>query len=142
MFAKNKKELENLIQVVRIQWRYRGEIWPGKMSYANNKKRKTTNDRRNIKTKLKKKSERSEKKKTYKHLGILEAVIIKQVEMKEKYKKVYSRRTRKLLDTKLYSRNLIKGNKRLAKILGIVLKVDEGRTTVNRPENKTTSDDS
>ena len=37
------------------------------------------------------------KKETYKYLGILEADIIKQVEMKEKIKKEYLRRTRKLL---------------------------------------------
>ena len=49
------------------------------------------------------------KKETYKYLGILEVDIIKQVEMKEKIKKEYLRRTRKLLKTKLSSRNLIKG---------------------------------
>ena len=48
-------------------------------------------------------------KETYKYSGILEADTIKQVEMKEKIKKEYFRRTRKLLKTKLYSRNLIKG---------------------------------
>ena len=48
-------------------------------------------------------------KETYKYLGILEANIIKQVEMKEKNKKEYLRWTRKLLETKLCSRNLIKG---------------------------------
>ena len=48
-------------------------------------------------------------KETYKYLGILEADTIRQVEMKEKIKKEYPRRTRKLLETKLYSRNLIKG---------------------------------
>ena len=41
--------------------------------------------------------------KTYKYFGILEADTIKQVEMKE-----YLRRIRKLLETKLSSRNLIK----------------------------------
>ena len=46
---------------------------------------------------------------TYKYLGILEAYTIKQAEMKEKLKKVYLRGTRKLLETKLNSRNLIKG---------------------------------
>ena len=46
---------------------------------------------------------------TYKYLGILEADTIKQVEMKNKIQKVYLRRTRKLLETKLSSRNLIKG---------------------------------
>ena len=47
-------------------------------------------------------------KETYKYLGILEADTIKQVEMKEKIQKEYLRRTRKLLETKLSSRNLIK----------------------------------
>ena len=46
---------------------------------------------------------------TYEYLGILEAVTIKQVEMKNKIQKEYLRRTRKLLETKLSSRNLIKG---------------------------------
>ena len=40
---------------------------------------------------------------TYKYLGI------KQVEMKEKIKKEYLRRTRKLHETKLSTRNLIEG---------------------------------
>ena len=46
---------------------------------------------------------------TYKYLGILVADTIKQVEMKNKIRKEYLRRTRKLLETKLSSRNLIKG---------------------------------
>ena len=46
---------------------------------------------------------------TYKYLGILEADTIKQVEMKDKIRKEYLRRTRKLLETKLSSRNLTKG---------------------------------
>ena len=48
-------------------------------------------------------------KETYKYLGILEADTIKQVEMKGKILKAYLRRTRKILETKLYCRNLIKG---------------------------------
>ena len=48
-------------------------------------------------------------KETYKYLGILEADTIKQEKMKEKIKKGYFRRTRKLLETKLCNRNLIKG---------------------------------
>ena len=44
-----------------------------------------------------------------KYLGILEADTIKQVERKNKIQKEYLRRTRKLLETKLNSRNLIKG---------------------------------
>ena len=48
-------------------------------------------------------------KETYKYMGILEADTIKQQEMKENIKKEYFRGTRKLLETKLYCRNLIKG---------------------------------
>ena len=46
---------------------------------------------------------------TNKYLGILEADTIKQVQMKDKIQKEYLRRTRKLLETKLSRRNLIKG---------------------------------
>ena len=45
---------------------------------------------------------------TYKYFGILEADTIKQVEMKNKIQKEYLRRTRKLLEKKLNSRNFIK----------------------------------
>ena len=48
-------------------------------------------------------------KETYKCPGMLEADTIKQVEIKEEIKKEYPRRTRKLLETKLCCRNLIKG---------------------------------
>ena len=48
-------------------------------------------------------------KETYKYLGIFEADIIKQVQMKDKIKKEYLRGTRKLLERKLSSRNLING---------------------------------
>ena len=48
-------------------------------------------------------------KKTYKYFGILEADTIKQVEVKEKIKKEYLRKTRKLLETKLCGKNVIKG---------------------------------
>ena len=50
-----------------------------------------------------------EEKETYKYLGILEADTIKQVQMKDIIWKKYLRRTRKLQETKLSSRNLIKG---------------------------------
>ena len=48
-------------------------------------------------------------KETYKYLGILDDDTIKQVETKEKIKKEYLRRTRKLLEAKPSSRNCIKG---------------------------------
>ena len=44
-----------------------------------------------------------------KYLGIVEADTIKQVEMKDKIRKEYLRRTRKLLKTKLSCRNVIEG---------------------------------
>ena len=48
-------------------------------------------------------------KETYKYSGILEVDTIKHAEMKEKIKKKeYLRRTRKLFETKLHSRSLIK----------------------------------
>ncbi len=47
-------------------------------------------------------------KETYKYLGIWETDTIKQVEMKDNIQKEYLRRSRKLLETKLSSRNLIK----------------------------------
>ena len=50
-----------------------------------------------------------EENETYKYLGILEADTIKQVQMKDLIWKEYLRRKRKLLETKLSSRNLIKG---------------------------------
>ena len=43
---------------------------------------------------------------TYKYLGFLEANTIKQGEIKNKIQKDYLRRARKLLETKLSSRNL------------------------------------
>ena len=46
---------------------------------------------------------------TYKYLGILGVDTTKQVEMEEKIQKEYLMRTRKLLETKLSSRNFIKG---------------------------------
>ena len=48
-------------------------------------------------------------KEIYKYLDILEADTIKQVEMKDQIKKEYLRKTRKLLETQLSNRNLIKG---------------------------------
>ena len=70
------------------------------MRHGSNEKRRTTHDRRNRTIKSRK---------THKHLGILDADAIKQVEMKENIKKEYLRITRKLHVTKLDSRNLVKG---------------------------------
>ena len=71
-------------------------------------------------------------KETYKYLGILEVDTIKQVEMKEKILKEYFKRTRKLQETKLYSKNLTKGINTWVvppcKILRTILEMDKGRT--------------
>ena len=48
-------------------------------------------------------------KETYTYLGMLKVDTSKQAEIKEKIKEEYLKWTRKLLKTKLYSRNLIKG---------------------------------
>ena len=45
----------------------------------------------------------------YKYFGIFEADTLKQMQMKDIMQKEYLRRTRKLLETKLSSRNLFKG---------------------------------
>ena len=50
-----------------------------------------------------------EEKEAYIFLGMWEAVTIKQREMKEKKIKEYIRRTKKLLEVKLYCRNLVQG---------------------------------
>ena len=50
-----------------------------------------------------------EKKETSKSLGILEANVIKQAEMKENIEKKYHKRTMKLHESKVYCRNLTKG---------------------------------
>ena len=46
-------------------------------------------------------------KENYKYLGLLDEETIKQADMKEKVRKNNLRRTRKLLETMLYRRNLI-----------------------------------
>ena len=78
------------------------------MCHASNEKQETTHDERNG-TNKSRQIRTLEEKETYKYLGISEAGTIKQVKIKQKRKKVYCRRTKKVLETKLYSRNLVKG---------------------------------
>ena len=70
-----------------------------------------------------------EENETYKYLAILEADTIKQVQIKDTIRKEYLRRTRKLLETKLSCRNLIKGINTwavsLVRYSGPFLKVDQ-----------------
>ena len=78
------------------------------MCLAKKERRKMTNGGRNRTTRSRK-IRMLGVKETYKYLGILEVDTIKHAEMKEKDEKKYLRRTRKLLESKLYGRNLIKG---------------------------------
>ena len=109
LFAKNEKELETLIHTVRIYSRDTGKefgIEKCAMLVMKSGKRHLTDV---IELPNKDKIKSHAENETYKYLGILEADTIKQAEMKEKIQKEYLRRTRKLLETKLNSRNLIKG---------------------------------
>ena len=65
-------------------------------------------------------------KEMYKYLRILEADTIKQGDIKEKIQKEYLRRTRKLHETKLSSRNLIKGiNTRAVYLVKYSMQIDQ-----------------
>ena len=109
LFAKNEKEQETLIHAVRIYSEDIGMefgIEKCAMLVMKSGKRHLTDgmelpNRDKIRTLA--------ENETYKYLGILEADTIKQVAMKDKIQKEYLRRTKKLLETKLSSRNLIKG---------------------------------
>ena len=109
LFAKSERELKALTHAVRI---YSQDIGMGfgiekcAMLVMKSGKRHMTDgmelpNHDRIRT--------LEENETYKYLGILEAVTIKQVQMKDMIRKEYLRRTQKLLETKLSCRNLIKG---------------------------------
>ena len=128
LFAKNEKELETLIHTVRIHSQYVGMefgIEQCVMFVIKSGKRYRT-DRMELPNQDKFRTLRE--KETYKYLGTLEADTIKQVEMKEKIKKEYFRRTRKLLKTKLSSRNLIKWISTWTVPFGALFEVDMRRT--------------
>ena len=79
------------------------------MFQADTKKREMTHDGENRTTKTRK-NQNVQKKETYKYLKTLEADTIKQKRNERKIiKKEYLRRTRKLLEIKLYCGNLNKG---------------------------------
>ena len=105
LFTKNEKELESLIHTVRIYSQECGIEKCALLVIKSDKRHLTDIMELPKQDKIKMLGE----KETYEYLGILEADTIKQMEMKEKIKKEYLRRTRKLLETKLSSRNLIKG---------------------------------
>ena len=104
LFVKNEKELESLIQTVRI---FSDDIG---IEFSIEKCAMLIMKRREGKELLNQGKIRTlREKETYKYLGILERDIIKQVEMKEKIKKEYLWRTKqKLLEAKQH-RNIMKG---------------------------------
>ena len=109
LFAKNEKELETLILAVRIYSQDIGMefgIEECDMLVMKSGKRHMT-DGMELANHDRIRTHGEEE--TYKYLGILEADTIKQMEMKDKIQKEYLRKTRKLLETKLSCRNLIKG---------------------------------
>ena len=109
LFAKNEKELETLLQIVRIYSQdIRMEFGIEKCAMLVMKSSKQHMTKR-VELPNQVVIRTFGEKDTYKYLGILETDTIKQVERKSKIKKEYLRRTRKFLETKLNSRNLIKG---------------------------------
>ena len=109
LFAKNEKEVETLIHAVRIYSQDIGmefAIEKCAMLVMKSGKQHMTDGMELLNhDKIRTLGEEE----TYKYLGILEADTIEQVEMKDKIRKEYLWRTRKLLETKLSRRNLIKG---------------------------------
>ena len=109
LFAKNERELETLIHAVRIYSQDIGMefgIEKCAMLVMKSGKWHLTDE---IELPNHDRIRTLEERETYKYLGILEADTIKQVQMKDMIRKEYLRRTRKLLEIKLSSRNLIKG---------------------------------
>ena len=103
LFAKNEKELETLIHTIRIYCQDIGmELGIEKCTLLVMKsgKRHLTDG---IELPNQDKIGTLAENENYKYLGI-----IKQVKMKNKIQKEYLRRTRKLLETKLNCRNLVK----------------------------------
>ena len=109
LFAKNEKELETLIHTVRIYSKDIGmEFGIEKcvmLVMKSGKRHMTDGMERPNHDKIRTLGENE----MNKYLGIMKADTIRQVEMKDKIRNEYARRTRKLLETKLSNRNLIKG---------------------------------
>ena len=109
LFAKYEKELETLIHTVKI---YSQDIGMGfgiekcSLLVMKTGKRHLIDG---IELPNQDKIRTLAENETIKYVGIMEADTIKLVEMKNKIQKEYLRRTRKLFETRLSSRNLIKG---------------------------------
>ena len=109
LFAKSQKELETLIHAVTIYGQDIGmefviEKW-AILVMKSSKRHLTDGMELSNQDQIRTLTENE----TYKYLDILEADTIKKVRMKNKIQKEYLRRTRRLLETKLSGRNLIKG---------------------------------
>ena len=109
LFAKNEKDLETLIHDVRIYCQGIGMEFGiekcAMLVMKSGKRHMTDGMELPNQDKIRTLGENE----TYEYLGILEADTIKQVQMKDKIQKEYLKRTRKLLEPKPSSRNLIKG---------------------------------
>ena len=103
LFAKNEKELETLnTHMENIQSGHRDGIWH-RIMMKSGRRHMTEGMELPNQEKI-----RTLEEKNHRYLGTLEVDTTKQAEMKEKTKKEYLRKTRKLLEINLYSRNLIK----------------------------------
>ena len=132
LFAKNEKELETLIHGVRIYSQDIGMefgIQKCAMLVMKSGKRHMTDG---MELENHNKIRTLKENETYKHLGILEADTIKQVQMKDTIRKQYLRGTRKLLETKLSSKKPHQRNKYLgcapSQIFGTLSHVDQRET--------------
>ena len=96
-----------------LQSGYKDGIWHRKMYHANNENQKTSTGRKNRTTKSRK-NQNARRKGNLQVLGNIRNGHSQTCGDEKKIKKEYHRRTRKLFEIKLYSRNLIKGINTLA----------------------------
>ena len=111
LFVKNKKELKTLIQTVRIynqDIKMEFDIEKCTMQVMKSGKRHMT-EGFELPNQKKKNSKRSEKRKPTNTWEYWKLTPSNKWKWKKKFKKQYLRRTRKVLETKLNSSNLVKG---------------------------------
>ena len=109
LYSKNEKELDSLIQTVRVfSQDIRMEFGIDKCATIVLKRGKLVKSD-GIKLPDGKEMKSLNEGDGYKYLGVTEADEIKKKEMKEKVGKEYKRRIRKILETKLSGENVIKG---------------------------------
>ena len=109
LYAKTEKELDSLIQTVRV---FSADIG---MEFGIDEcamlvvKRGSVQRTEGVKLPDEQTIKGFNEGDTYKYLGILHADKVKCAEMKDKVKTEYTRRVRKILETKLNGNNIIKG---------------------------------